>query len=191
MARASASPTIAYVRTLVADLTTDRWTDDDIQTVLDRVAEQAVQVRLEGIVTRTATIDVALTWVADAGWWETPTFQDDQDYTPVTPTVSNDDTGRWTVATEPAGNLVATGRWHDPHAAAADLIDTYATGLETAGALSFKVDEFTVDRTSQVSALRALARSYRSRARLQTSVAAGLPAVTFGTLVRDDIVSPW
>lgn len=191
MARPTAAPAIAHTRRLLADPDSARWSDDQIQVALDQVAETVTQLDLTVVPARTASGVDERTWQADAGWWEAPDFQDSHSWATLTPDSSDDDAGRWTFPAEPSGVVAITGVWHDPAAAAADLLDETATAIELGGPLSYKIDDATIDRSSQVAALRSAAARLRGQARSARNAQAGLPLAVSGTIVRDDVAVWW
>lgn len=190
MTRSTAAPVIAHTRTLLADPDSQRWTDTQILDALDAVADDVVQMPLNPVELETPAGVTRMLWTARHGWWETESFADAANWASLTPTVADDVKGRWAFATSPRAFVAVTGVWHDPAAAAADLLDGFAMNLELAGPMEYKIGDTAIDRVSQIAAIRAQANRLRSGARNPVHATRHLPEATTGTLVRDD-TGPW
>lgn len=152
------------VRDLVNDQTQASWTDEQIETALDRVRVRATYHRLAQEPTKTASTTTYLAYTAPYGDWETTAVLSDSQYNTLTPDTADYDNGRWEFLTEPDWPVYLTGYSYDVYGAAADLLERNLTGL--AGEYDFSADGGSYSRSQKFDQLQALIQRYRTLSRM-------------------------
>jgi len=214
MARSSMAALITQVRLMIGDPSsgTPQFTDDQIQ---DRFDESREDIRYEGltiapsIVNTASTLNQPSTIFADYysayQWWESDVvlqgYNAGAPWIVLTPVSSELNVGHWTFesnvftsGTVP-GQLppvFATGKVHDPNAAAADLLEFWAATL--AGDYDISVDGQNLRRSQLMTAKLALSEYYRKRSKIKVvkmrrhDVMAPLGTRRMRLLDQDDVV---
>lgn len=164
-ARSTMAALITRLRMLVSDPAgaSQVWADDDLQLALDAHRHEA---RYEELAPRdTIAAGGAITWlvwVSPFTDWEDSPVLVDATYTVITPAGSDLIRGRWTFSSHQAGGVLITGDAFNVYAAAAEVLDMWAT--KTAREFDFTTDNATFRRSQQAAGLRAQAEAYRTRA---------------------------
>lgn len=165
MARSTMAALITRLRTLVADPAgaSQAWADDDLQLALDAHRHQARYEELAPLDTIAAGGAITwLIWISPFTDWEDSPVLVDSGYTVITPASSDLIRGRWTFSSHQAAGALITGDAFNLYAAAAEVLDMWAT--KTAREFDFTADNATFRRSQQAAALRAQAETYRARA---------------------------
>lgn len=167
MARAGMAGIITFTRALVDDAGSLIWTDDQMQTALDRYRRELRYEQTLAIPTRSASTVTYTTFDTplESGYLETDAVLYDNTYTAITGTASAPDyvRGRWVFSAEPDRPVYILGWSHDPYSAAADLLEQRLTTLLGAYDVTLGPDSFS--RSQMVSNYRAMIKDYRQKSR--------------------------
>lgn len=153
---------INRVRSLVGDPASEAqaWTEDEIEAALDRNRAEVRYAELRAIETISAGGNVTYTiFEAGQGDFEAPTFVD-SGFNVISPTTSDDLTGRYTWAAEPARPVMITGFYYDLYGAAVEILEAWIAKLK--GSIDLSVDNLSLKRSQKVENLTALADRYRA-----------------------------
>lgn len=167
MARAGLAGVITFVRGLVDDASSTVWTDDMVQTALDRYRRELRYEQMTPVPTKTGSLTTYVTFDApnEYGYLETDAVLYDSAYDALTGTASAPDytRGRWVFSAQPGRPVYLLGWSHDPYAAAADLLEQRVATLLAAYDVTLGPDTF--NRSQMVSNYRAMIKDYRQKSR--------------------------
>jgi hypothetical protein len=160
--RTTLAELITQVRTMVGDPAgTDQvLTDQEIQNGLDTHRWEARYMPLIGLISYESGSAVYKVWRAPFGQWESDVALVDAQYSALTPSVSDNLSGRWTFATTQTAVMV-TGWSYDLYGASADLLEAMAA--KVADQFDYTVDGATRHRSQKKDAYRQLAAEYRKK----------------------------
>lgn len=151
------------VRDLINGQPQNDWTDEQIETALDRVRTRATYHRLAQEPTKTATETTYLAYTAPYGDWESTAVLTDSNYNVITADTADYDLGRWEFETQPDWPVYLTGYSYDVYGAAADLLERKLTGF--AAEYDFSADGGSYSRSQKYEQFAALIQRYRTLSR--------------------------
>lgn len=167
MVRAGVANVITFVRGLVDDATGAVWTNDQIQTALDRYRRELRYEQTYAIPTRSSTGTTYLTFdLPDGlGYLETDAVLYDNTWGTLTGTAETPDytRGRFLFSAEPGRPVYVLGWSHDPYMAAADLLEQRIGTMLDVYDVTLGPDSFS--RSQMIANYRTMVAQYRSMSR--------------------------
>ena len=188
---------ITRVRGLVGDPViagtppTSTFTDQQVQDALDQHRTEVRYAPLRPLISIAASGTVTWpSWFAPRGNWEDDPILTDASYTPLTPSVVDNATGRWTFAASQPWVLI-TGFCYDPYGAAVDLL--YLTLQSVAAQFDFATDGQSFSRSQQMAGVQSLINAYRVKARPPaiSIIQAGTPGIGMDLWRRSPSADTW
>lgn len=164
MARGTMASLIARLRELVNDTGSATWTDNQLQTLLDRRRIRANYLQLNEEPTRSGSTISYLTFVAVDGDWEEDAALVSGTYASINADTADYENGRWAFVSEPARPVYLTGWTYDLYAAAADALEQQAATMT--GLYDFAADGGSYKRSQQREGIAATAKQYRALQRV-------------------------
>jgi len=164
--RTSMVDLISRVRMLISDPAGEgqTFTDQEIQDVLDRYGTTVNYMELIPAETIAAGGSVSyLDYYADVGDWEADEKLYDASWNELAPSASDRLTGHWAFSESQTPPVTIVGKFYDVNAAAADLLEAWAT--KVALDFDFSTDGQSFRRSQKREALLELAAQYRKKAR--------------------------
>lgn len=162
-ARTSMAALIAKTRMLIGDSagSTQVFTDDEIQTVLDAHEKNIRYEALTPMVTIVSGGAVTwLIWKSKYGDWEDDAEVVDGTYTEITPSVFDAAEGEWTFTTSQKVVFV-TGDAYDVHGSAAQLLDYWIAKLKLG--VDFAADGGNYSLSQRITALEKMRNAYLAK----------------------------
>jgi len=162
-ARAGMTALITLLRTLIndANASTQTFTDDELEDMLDAHCQrydQAEMIPVETINATTLEYEY-LAYGMRVGYWEGSPVIQDADLATLTPSASDLIRGRWTLTTSQDPPCYITGTAYDIYGAAADAIETMAAkrmlGYDDLNS------RFSRPRSQDIAAMHRVAERYR------------------------------
>lgn len=132
-ARSTMGTIISHVRLLIGDAGTAQYSDDTIQSVLDRSYRHDIwygDLVPQGTIFPGGTIDY-LDFYSAQQWWEGSAVIYDGAYSTATATGNDWTRGHWTFGSAPTRPLTITGAWYDVAGGAAELCEMWAGSVMT------------------------------------------------------------
>ena len=167
MARAGVANVITFVRGLVDDAASATWTDDQVQTALDRYRQELRYEQTYAIPTRSSTgTSYKVFDVPDGlGYLETDLVLYDNEWGTLTGTAETPDytRGRFTFTAEPGRPVYVLGWSHDPYMAAADLLEQRIATMLDVYDVTLGPDSFS--RSQMIANYRTMVTQYRGMSR--------------------------
>lgn len=168
-ARASMATLITDLRFKVGDPIvagtppTSVFTDDELQSALDRHRTDVLQAPLTARPTRTATGYEWLIYQAPLAFWEDGYAIQTAGWDAVTSATADTVNGRWTFTASTLPTLYITGTVYDLHGAAVEVLRAWQARV--ASEYDFGSDGQSFSRSQKSTQLAALAREYQRQAR--------------------------
>lgn len=178
--RVSMTQLISQVRSLIGDVDIpQQFNDQVIQDVLDLNRDKFLGLALKTDTSLLTGLADNTAWYSDYANWEADTVLKDLADVALTPSNPAPQLGMWEFATAQTNGVYAYGNTYDVFAAAADLLDQWASA--ESGVVDFSADGMSVKRSTAGQGRRITANYLRSRSRK------GGGAIKSMKLVRNDI----
>jgi hypothetical protein len=159
---------ITRVRDMVNDPAgdTQKFSDQQIQDVLDRHRIDFRYLELTPGITISGGTTGYLNYYADEGDWEEDVVISSSTGAAVSPATSDYLTGAWTFASSQYPPLFLTGKSYDPHASAAEVLRMWASREK----LSFDASQggTSAQRSQKIKHLREMASEYDGMAKIRS-----------------------
>ena len=168
--RTTMANVISRLRRMVGDPagTTQTWSDQELQDMLDEHRTDGRYVELEPLETIAAGgASTYLTYICTDVPWEEGATLTDGSYNALTPATAEPLFGRWTFAAHQEAPVLVTGAVFEMNGAAADVLEAWAARL--AREFDFSADGASFSRGQQMAALKTLASSYRAMTPVQSA----------------------
>lgn len=167
MARATLAQLISECRSLVGDPSggSAHYTDDQIESALDRRRKEARRCPLRARSDMTPTGVSYTVFYAPIGIWESDALLLDSSWQVIDNAYCETIDylrGRWEFKTSTLPPLYLRGYYYDLHGACADLLDQWMADLKAA--YDFSSGDQSFRRSQQLQSLASLAQQYRSQA---------------------------
>lgn len=171
--RSSMAALISRLRISIGDTGTPRFTDQQIQDILDlhRFPVRYAQLA-PGVTINAGALYTFLDYYADVGDWEDDYVLAWVNFVTITPSVSEPIAGHWQFSQATPGYyppVFITGKYYDLHAAAAELLEQWAIGYLTT-AYDFSTDGQSFKRSQIITNLQMAADRHRALAMPTTSM---------------------